>query len=257
MKALLAQLAAVPDDVERNAGRVVEALEQHPDADLAVFPELFLSGYTLQAPIRGARRAEAAELQLIGEAAARNDTAVIIGFAEEMDGAIANAAACFDETGDLVGVYRKTQLFGPEREIFVAGDKLMVISLAGRQIGILICFDIEFPEPARQLALAGADLLVTVSANMAPYFALHELAGRARALDNRLPHAYVNLVGGSEGLEFVGGTRLIESDGEILAQADPEKEELLTVPIPAPDRRLDEDLDYLKLGRPPLTVSKF
>ncbi len=255
MHALLAQLAAAPHDVGRNAARVVEALEHYPNADLAVFPELFLCGYALEEPMRGARRPDAPELQLIADAAARNGTAVIVGFAEEMDGGIANAAACFDETGGLAGVYRKTQLFGAEREFFIPGDELLVVSLAGRQIGVLICFDIEFPEPARQLALADADLLVTVSANMEPYFSVHELASRARALDNRLPHAYVNLVGTFEALEFVGGTRSIGPDGEVLAEAEPRREQLLMAPIPQPGRPLDENLDYLSLTRAPLEVS--
>lgn len=255
MRALLAQLTSVPANVDANARRVVESLERHQDVAIAVFPELFLCGYALAEVERGARPAESPELDLIAEAAERHGIAVVVGFAESRpDHTLANAAACFDERGRLVGVYRKTQLFGAERDCFVAGDELLVVPLAGRKVGVLICFDMEFPELARQLALAGADLLVTVSANMEPYYPDHELASRARALDNRLPHLYANLVGAPEGLEFVGGSRSVGPDGDILAEAAHGREELLVAPVPPPTRPADEAVDYLSLVPAPLSV---
>ena len=71
-----------------------------------------------------------------------------------------------DRRGNLAGVYRKTHPFGDERKVFAAGDELLV-DLNGVRVGIMICFDVEFPEVARSLAVAGADLLITISANMA------------------------------------------------------------------------------------------
>ena len=250
---MLAQLAAVTADVDANTRRVEDALERHPEVEIAVFPELFLCGYALGEVERGALPRDAPELARIGEAAARHGTAVVVGFAEAHEDGLANAAACFDEHGTLVGVYRKTQLFGAERRWFAPGDELLVVPLAGRRVGVLICFDIEFPEPARQLALAGADLLVTASANMQPYYSEHELASRARALDNRLPHLYANLVGMSEGLEFVGGSRAVGPDGEVLAESAHAREELLVAPVAAPGRP-DAPVDYLSLLPAPLAI---
>ena len=91
--------------------------------------------------------------------------------------------------------------------------------LAGLRVGPLICFDMEFPELARALARAGADLLVTASANMEPFYSDHQIASQARALDNRLPHLYCNRCGVEAGLVFVGGSRAVRSDGTIAAQA--------------------------------------
>jgi predicted amidohydrolase len=108
---------------------------------------------------------------------------------------------------------------------------------------VLLCFDMEFPEPARALAAAGADLLVTAAANMEPYYADHELASRARALDNRLPHVYVNRVGAQAGLRFVGGSRLIAPDGSVQLQC-PEGESLTTATLPPGDQG-DEEVQYL------------
>ena len=107
----------------------------------------------------------------------------------------------------------------------------------------LVCFDIEFPEPARAVAVAGAELLVTVSANMEPYEGEHELATRARALDNRLPHVYVNAVGELGGNRFVGGSRSVGAGCEVLAQAGA-AEELLVAEVGR--AAAASDVDYLR-----------
>lgn len=253
MQALLAQLASAPGDIERNAARAVEAIEAHPEVELAVFPELFLTGYVLDRIDELALRADAAALGQISDAARRIETVVAIGFAEARSNGVANAVALFDEGGALAGVYRKTQLFGAERHAFVAGESFLVADLAGRRVAPLVCFDVEFPEPARRVALAGANLLVTVSANMAPFYGDHELATRARALENRVPHLYANAVGSSSGDEFVGGSRSIAADGTVLAELAHADEELLVAPVGEPGAD-DDRVDYLQFLREPLGV---
>ncbi len=124
-----------------------------------------------------------------------------------------------DRRGNVAGLYRKTHLFGEERGAFVAGDALLVVDLAGTGLGLMICFDVEFPEVARSLALAGADLLVTISANMDPFGRDHDVFVTARALENGLPHLYVNQVGRGEAFTFAGGTMAVSADGDRLAQA--------------------------------------
>jgi len=245
MEVLLAQLAPVPGDPMANAARVADALAAQPAADLAVLPELFLSGYDLAHAPGLALDPKAPALELIGRAAGQAGTAALVGFAERgAGGAVHNSLAAIDDDGRLVSVYRKVQLFGGEREVFEAGDRLLVIPLAGHQVAPLLCFDMEFPEPARALAEAGADLLVTAAANMAPYFDDHELAARARALDNRLPHVYVNRVGVEAGLEFVGGSRVIGPDGAVQVQCprDAASLTMATVGFPEPG---DEAVEYL------------
>jgi predicted amidohydrolase len=83
----------------------------------------------------------------------------------------------------------------------------------------MICFDVEFPEVARSLALTGVDLLVTISANMDPFGRDHDVFATARALENSLPHLYVNQVGPGEAFTFAGGKMAISADGERLATA--------------------------------------
>jgi (R)-amidase len=254
IQALLAQLACRIGDVDGNTGRVIDAIRSHPDVELAVFPELYLSGYTYRELDRLARDADCAELRAIGAAAAEVGTAVVVGFPEATADGIANSVACIDQDGSLAGVYRKTYLWPTEVDAgFVQGEELVIVELAGRRVGPLICFDVEFPEPARQLALAGADLLVTASANMEPFFIDHAVGSVARAHENRLPHLYANLVGSGDGLVFVGASRSVAPTGDVLVEASTDREELLVVPV-AERVGFDERSDYPQFVRPPLPV---
>lgn len=252
VRALLVQAAPAPGEPTQNALRAVRILEEHPDIDLAVFPELFLSGYRLDGVVSVALSPAGPELEHIANAARAMATAVVVGFAERTGDGIANSAACIDRDGRSAGVYRKAYLFGNERRAFIAGDELLLVELAGRRVGPMICFDVEFPEIARALTMSGAELLVTVSANMEPYYAVHELHARARALDNRRPHLYVNRIGSEAGFRFVGGSRAVDPSGEVTAQAASDDEALLTVDVPEPEHVAE--VDYPRLLRPPLPV---
>lgn len=253
MHALLAQLASVPGDPPANAARAVATIDEHREVDLALFPELFLSAYELDSLAVTVLAPDGPELAAVAAAAARAGTAVVIGFAERLPGGgLANSAACIDETGTLAAVYRKVRLFAGERTVFRAGEELRLVSLAGRLVGPLICFDVEFPELARSLAVAGADLLVSISANMEPYGDEHEVATRARALDNRVPHLYVNAVGTLGGHRFVGRSRSVAADGGVLGSAA-EAEQVLVVPVGLPGAH-SADTEYLGQLPGPLPV---
>lgn len=217
MRVLLGQLCPVPGDVDANVRAVAEALTEHADAELAVFPELFLGGYELDRAAEVARRIDDPAIDALRAAARGVATALVVGFTEALpDGDVANSVVCIDADGSLAGTYRKTHLFGPqERQAFTAGDALRLVTLAGRRVGPLVCFDMEFPEPARALTRAGAEILVTASANMEPHERDHALSARARALDNRRPHVYVNRCGEEAGLRFVGGSAVIGPDGSV------------------------------------------
>lgn len=161
-----------------------------------------------------------------------------------------------DEQGTVAAVYRKVQLYGGEEsDAFVAGDELLVVDLCGLKMGLMICFDIEFPEVARVLARAGAEMFVTISANMEPFGNDHAVFLSARALENGLPHAYVNQVGpGEKNLTFVGGSTVVSPDGEIYAQADSSNEEILSVRLLPAKSNLRED--YLSQLRSPMPSAK-
>jgi predicted amidohydrolase len=244
MQAVLAQLAPLPGDPAANAARVADVVAAHPEADLVVLPELFLSGYDLARARETAVDLDGPELAKVRAAAREAGTAVIAGFGEWRDAAVANSLACIDARGELVAVYRKLCLFGAEADVFQPGVELVIAELAGRRVGPLICFDMEFPEAARALAAAGADLLVTAAANMDPFYGDQRIASQARALDNRLPHLYVNRAGREGGLEFVGGTRALAPDGTVVAEVEGRGEAELSTEV-ADAGTDDERLDYL------------
>ena len=257
MEALLAQMACRIGDLQGNVERATDALRAHPEVDIAVFPELYLSGYTYRNLDALSVAADGAELRAVADAAADAETAAVIGFSEKLGDRLYNSVACIDRDGSLAGVYRKTYLFSSERDAgFTDGEELLIVELAGKRVAPLICFDIEFPEPARQAMLAGAELLVTASANMDPFYIDHEIGSRARAHENRRPHLYANMVGQGDGLVFVGASRSIAPTGEVLVEASRDAEELLVVPV-AELGGFDPRTDYPEFLRPPLrTVSR-
>lgn len=217
--AVLAQLTPKLRDPEANIETARDILSRHAGADLVVFPELFLGGYSTDGVEDLALEPDGPEVGRMARLARENDAAVVFGLHERISGGVANSALCVDRRGNLAGRYRKTHLFGEERGAFVAGDELLVVDLEGVGVGIMICFDVEFPEVARALAVAGADLLVTISANMDPFGRDHDVFATARALENGLPHLYVNQVGEGEAFRFAGGTMAVSADGDRLAEA--------------------------------------
>lgn len=251
MNIALCQLSPAPRDIGANVERACAVLAEHSEADTAIFPERFLSGYQVEDLSELAVQADGRQLGAVRNAAAQAGTTVIIGFAEALTGGVANSAACIGRDGSLAGVYRKTHLFGDEAGAFIAGDRLEPIELDGTRCGVMICFDVEFPEVARTLALRGADTLVTVSANMEPFGPDHDLAVRARAMENGVPHVYTNRVGEEIGERFVGHSTVVDHNGHAVASAR-DTETILTCRICTGHGRRDARTEYLRQLRPEL-----
>ncbi len=248
MHVTLAQVAPRPRDVRANLAGARELIHASAGSDLVVLPELFLPGYELHDVEELAVDADGSEVGELREAARDAGAGVVVGLAERVGGAVANSAVCIDSSGELAGVYRKTHPFGEEREAYAAGEELVTVELGGRVLGLMICFDMEFPEGARALAERGADLLVTISANSPPFELDHDVFARARALENGLPHVYVNRVGEEDGLRFSGGSLALDPDARVLAEAGPEEERVLTAEI-GPAGRRDSRTRYRELLR--------
>lgn len=253
LNVLLAQLIPRLRQTEANIETMERLIAGHPETDLAVFPELFMSGYTTTGLEDLAVDPDGPEIGRVARAAGEYSTAVIVGVPERLGGGYANSAVYVERDGTVAGVYRKTHLFGSEREVFVPGDDLLVVNLEGSKVGLMICFDVEFPEVARSLARAGSDLLVTISANMEPFGRDHHVFTVARAIENGLPHAYVNQIGPGEEFTFTGGTMAVSADGDLLAETNSAGEEVLLLQLELPARSAVRP-DYLNQTRPPLPV---
>ena len=254
LRTLLAQLAPATHDLRTNLATACALLDEHPEADLAVFPELFLQSYALRGvtPIDLDASGPVAPLS---EAARRHGTGILVGVAARADGGMSNAALCIDERGRVAACYRKVHLFGTESKFFEPGNEYVVVRVAGVDTGVLLCYDVEFPEAARSLAAAGAELLVTLSANMDPYAEDHALFVRVRALENGLPHVYVNCVGEEGRLRFCGRSSVADGAGRLLAELPAYQPEVRVVEVPlglaAHDGRIP---DYLADRRPDVQV---
>jgi predicted amidohydrolase len=243
MLALLVQPEPGTGSAGAYARRAAEEIRARPEAEIAVFPELFLGGYRLEEPEALACDPAGEEIAAIAAACREAHTAALVGFIERGPLALYDSVACIDEDGELVAVYRKAQLFGAEADVFGAGSWLEVVELAGRRVAPLVCFDVEFPELARAAAMAGADLLVTCAANMEPFGREHRLHVQARALENRVPHLYVNRSGAESGFRFVGESCAVDADGSVVAAAA-DGEQTLLVEVGAAGAA-DARVDYL------------
>lgn len=252
---LLAQLAPRTHDVDANVQTACALLDRHPNVHLAVFPELFAHSYALKG-IAPLDVDAPGVLDPLLARARHHRTAVILGLAEQLGAHMANTAVCIDEQGAVAARYRKVHLFGAERRFFVPGDEYAVVALAGVAVGPLVCYDLEFPEAARALAAAGAQLLVTLSANMDPYAEDHQLFLRVRALENGVAHVYVNCVGQEGRLRFCGGSAVADAAGRVVSALPEYQSEVRVVDVPlgAPDGGVAPE--YLADRRPDVGVRR-
>lgn len=224
-------------------------------ARLLVAPELSHTGYVL-----GPQAAALAEdpggpaVRQARQAAARHGVAVVFGHLERAGSAVHNCASLVGPDGALLATYRKTHLYGDqERAAFTPGSEQVVqADLDGLRIGLLICYDIEFPETARAHALAGTDLLAVPTALMRPYEAVPRLLVPARAYENGLHIAYANRCGREGDLDFAGLSCLAGPDGEVRARAGAAPDLLLADVDPQAAAAARKDSPYLTDRRPDL-----
>jgi predicted amidohydrolase len=178
----------------------------------------------------------------------------VIGFPETDPGrdALYDSVSLISNDGRVVACYRKIHLFGEEHRYFAPGDQLTVVPLGDCSAGAMICFDVEFPEVARILALRGAQVLIVSSANMKPFETHQKAYLQTRALENHAFVALVNRVGSEEDVEFFGGSGVCDPFGRFLCHAG-DGEQLLFADI---DLSLIEQsqapLSYLSNRRPEL-----
>jgi predicted amidohydrolase len=235
-------------DKESNLAKAEEAIRRAAalDASLVLFPELYLTGYSLgERTLALAEPYDGLSVRRVADLARRYRIAVIMGYAElSPDGQTAfDAAFVVDGGGQVLGSYRKMHLFQAETGLFVPGESPCVIDFGLGPVGILICYDLEFPEAARELALRGARWIATCTGNMVPNQHLQEIYVQARAAENRVWVALTNRIGREGELTFFGGSAVADPYGELIAQAgDGESLLLAGIDLARADRaRLNAD----------------
>jgi predicted amidohydrolase len=215
------RLAPRLGDLEANRAMVLRALSA-TEADIVVLPELVTSGYVFSSREEAAAVAIGADDPLLVEWGARG-ALVVGGFCEQgTDGNLYNSAAVVDSTG-VLAVYRKTHLWDRERLFFTPGDAAPpVLQTSFGRLGVLICYDLEFPEMPRSLALRGADLICApvnwpvIERPPGRERVAEELTAMAAARVNRVFIAVCDREGTERDVDWFGVTSVIDENGWVL-----------------------------------------
>ncbi|WP_426238702.1 carbon-nitrogen hydrolase family protein [Pararhizobium sp. DWP1-1-3] len=235
------QMKSESGDTAANLARIEQAAReaQAKGASLLITPELGLTGYGAGDIIRElAEPADGPLVKQLQHISTETGIAVIAGFAEKADGTIFNSAVYVDGSAAPV-IYRKSNLYGDyERGLFSAPEPGTVLfDHRGVKCGMLICYDVEFPENVRRLALAGADAVLVPTALPAGYSGtfISDHMIQTRAFENQVFVAYINHCGADERFTFAGSSRIAAPDGSLLANALPHGETLMVVTIDPAD----------------------
>jgi len=191
------------------------------DTGLLVCPELFMSGYAVGHNIREyAEPVDGAFATGIARLAQKHDIAVVYGYPEVSGDLTYNAAQCIDASGQRIANHRKLVLPpGFEADYFATGDGITLFELDGLRIGLVICYDAEFPETVRAVAKAGAQALVVPTATGAQWGVVANRVMPARAFENGIYLLYANHAGKEGGFDYLGASCIIGPDGNDLARA--------------------------------------
>jgi N-carbamoylputrescine amidase len=241
----VAQYAPQVGDVDANRSAAVHWAERavSENVDLLVLPELASSGYVFHSEAEAAATAQPADHGGLIDAL----TAVCAGGmhcvvgVNERDGAVRhNSAVLIGPRGHLA-TYRKLHLFNDEKSWFEPGGQLAVVDLPFGRIGMLICFDLWFPEAARALALAGAEVIAVPTNWVASFrrqvydpagYCLGDIVAMGSAAQNAVVMACADRVGVERNVQFLGASIIVGPEGwPIKGPAGPEEDALLVAEI--------------------------
>ena len=221
MKVAVVQFAPVFGDREKNFQRI-ETFVKSADAELVVLPELCTTGYQFDSKEEVAELCEpiprGPTVQRLIQLCRKERCALVAGLGEEEGESYYNASVLINASG-YIGRYRKIHLFGEEKKWFQPGSLgFPVWDVEGVQIGMMICFDWIFPESARSLAFAGAEIICHPANLVLPYC---QEAMITRSLENGVFTVTANRVGWEERgnrarLTFTGRSQIVDPKGQRL-----------------------------------------
>jgi predicted amidohydrolase len=215
-------------DVDANLAYVRAALARvaAQGANLVVLPEMWSSGFSYKNLNELAQRTAGIVEELL--VLSRELGLVIVGSMPEPNGAKVFNTAYVADNGKLAGVYRKLHLFSllGEDRAFDSGDKWLLADTTVGKVGVIICYDLRFPELSRRLALEGADVICVPVQWPKPREEHWQTLLRARAMENQLFVVSANACGIVGKLDFPGMSMIINAKGEVLAAAGYEKCEI-------------------------------
>jgi predicted amidohydrolase len=256
-----------PLDVAGNLRRLdaVCASAAGQRVEVLVTPEMFTSGYAITPAevLRLAEEAGGPTESAVAEIARRHGLAVAYGHPERADASVIsgagepsayNAATLIGADGVVRGRHRKVHLWGDvDRSQFAPNPaRPAAFDFGGTRAGLLICYDVEFPESVRALTVDGAAIVLVPTANPVGAEQVQEILIRARACENNSGVVYANYCGSDGVLEYNGRSMICGPDGEVLAQADADGEHLVIADLPASPQPKSAAASYLADRRPDL-----
>ena len=238
------QMAPIILDSEGNLARCLELMKAaaKEGARLIVFPEAALSGYVFRSLDEALPLAEpipGPSTVRIMDACREQDVYVVVGLLEKDRSKFYNTAVLIGPSG-LMGKYRKLHLpyLGIDRFLNHGDLPLKVYDTDVGRIGLSICYDLDFPEHARVLALMGAEVIVTVANWPEGIEFIPEYVVRTRARENIVHQVAVNRVGEERGVRFFGRSMFVNCMGAPLAEGKPYQEDIIYAGInPARGKR--------------------
>ncbi|WP_342515084.1 nitrilase-related carbon-nitrogen hydrolase [Sporosarcina sp. FSL K6-1522] len=222
------QMQSKPNLGEENTTKAISMITEAASkgAKLIVLPELWISGYYLsreEFDVFG-EKPLGKTISLFQKIAKELNVVLVVPFVEEEGENIYIASAVIENNGELLTSYRKSFLWGREKNVFTPGERnYNVIPTSVGNIGVLICADIEFPEPSRILALQGTQLIICPSVWSIPAESRWDIQLPARALDNTVYVLGVNTV--HEG--SCGKSKLVAPNGKVLVESPRDEEHIL------------------------------
>ena len=221
---------------------------------MLICPEMFLTGYNIGKAISDLPEpANRASARRVTEIARELGIAVLCGYPERSGDEIYNATLFIGRDGQTLANYRKTHLFGPiEKGVFEPAQELMSVDFNRLKVGLLICYDIGFPEAVRTYAVADINLVAVPTALMKPYESIARSLVPTRAFENQLFVAYANRCGQEGDIEYCGLSCVCGPDGADIARAG-SSEELIVAELNLSDRaRAKTRFNYINELRPAL-----
>ena len=265
---------AMEDDREANVSKAVAMVGEASDrgASIVCLPELFAYRYFPQEkgaevspePVPGPTARRLSE-------AARESKVTLVGgsvYEKAPGGRLYNTSVVFDERGRMLGKYRKVQVPQDEsfyeKDYFSSGSAYSVFETPSAKIGVLICFDQWYPEPARVNRLMGAEVLFYPTAigrvdgieeTEGDWKEAWEAVQRGHAIANSMIVAAANRVGREGRMSFWGGSFVCDQFGKVLARADDREQVLVASCDLELGRQVEEGWGFLR-NRKPATYRK-
>jgi len=247
------ELGQMEDNLLKMSEFIARVATEQP-VDLIIFPELITTGYEIGPRFpQLAQRIPGPTVNLIAQRASEFGVHVAFGMVskEKVESILYNTAVLVGPDGDLIGQYHKTHLRGEERIAFRPGHRINAFETGFGTVGVMIGWDLAFPEVARSLVLDGAELLVVCANWEAPHADEWRVYLLARAYENTVFVAAANRVGEEPSYTFFGQSSIIGPRGKVYASVEEPREGYAVARIDLDEvREHREDTQVLQCRKP-------